>query len=425
MINWIKKSFRSIDGYVEKQLVDLLLYFSFGFILVFTVSFFIENIINVYNFSVAITLIYAMFAFVYSMVKVVRTIYKKKKNAFLIYQFISNFKGKYYNIYVESLLTLIFLMYTMATIMVANRNLFGIVFIGAILAKIYISILINNLGKILLNKKVEAMYSGKDIDVFIDDEIYKDSVYLINHLHDSVINTMQDKINSEKMKTELITNISHDIKTPLTSIINYVDLLNHETDESEKKRYIEILEYNAKRLKTMVIDLIYASKTGTGNIDIEMEVVELNELVLQVYGQFDSDFNKMGLEFEYNDKRKTVLMMTDGAKLSRVIENIFSNIVKYSKPNTKVYGECDVVNDNIILKFSNISKNKIEVSAEDLMGQFVRGERSRHSEGSGLGLYIAKNLIELLGGTSKISIDEDRFVYEINFKVTRKKKIDK
>ena len=134
MINWIKKSFRSIDGYVEKQLVDLLLYFSFGFILVFTISFFIENIINVYNFSVAITLIYAMFAFVYSMVKVVRTIYKKKKNAFLIYQFISNFKGKYYNIYVESLLTLIFLMYTMATIMVSNRNLFGIVFIGAILA---------------------------------------------------------------------------------------------------------------------------------------------------------------------------------------------------------------------------------------------------------------------------------------------------
>ena len=118
-------------------------------------------------------------------------------------------------------------------------------------------------------------------------------------------------------------------------------------------------------------------------------------------------------------------MMTDGAKLSRVIENIFSNIVKYSKPNTKVYGECDVVNDNIILKFSNISKNKIEVSAEELMGQFVRGERSRHSEGSGLGLYIAKNLIELLGGTSKISIEEDRFVYEINFKVTRKKKIDK
>ncbi len=115
--------------------------------------------------------------------------------------------------------------------------------------------------------------------------------------------------------------------------------------------------------------------------------------------------------------------MTDGAKLSRVIENIFSNIVKYSKPDTKVYGECDVQDDTIILKFSNISKNKIEVSAEELMGQFVRGERSRHSEGSGLGLYIAKNLIELLGGTSKISIDDDKFIYEINFKVTKKNKV--
>ena len=425
MITWIKRKFRSIDGYVEKQIVDLLLYFSFGFILVFTFSFFVENIVNIYNFSIIFSLIYFGLAFFFSVVKIIMTIIKKKKNAFLIYQFLSNFKTKYYNIYAESLLILLFLVYTMATIMVTNRNLFGIIFIGSILAKIYISILTNNLGKILLNKKVEAMYSGKDIDVYIDDDIYKDSVYLINHLHDSVINTMQDKINSERMKTELITNISHDIKTPLTSIINYVDLLNHEKDENEKQRYIEILEYNAKRLKTMVIDLIYAAKTGTGNIDIEMEVVELNELVLQVYGQFDSDFSKEALDFEYHDKRKTVLMMTDGAKLSRVIENIFSNIVKYSKPRTKVIGECDVIDDSIILKFSNVCKNKIEVSAKDLMGQFVRGEKSRHSEGSGLGLYIAKNLIELLGGTSKISLDGDLFIYEIIFKVTRKKKKNK
>ncbi len=422
MFNWIKKSFNDIDGHIEKQITDLLLYFSVGFILIFSVSYFIENVIDYYNFSVIISMIYFIIAFSFSIVKIAIIIYRKNKNAFLIYQFISNFKPKYYDIYVEALLILLFLIYTMATIMATNRNLFGLIFIGGILAKIYISILINDLGKILLNKKVEAMYSGKDIDVYIDDDIYKDSVYLINHLHDSVINTMQDKINSERMKSELITNISHDIKTPLTSIINYVDLLSHETDEDEKKRYIEILDYKAKRLKTMVIDLIYASKTGTGNIDLEMEVVELNELVLQVYGQFDSDFDKLNLDFEYNDKKKVIMMMTDGDKLSRVIDNIFSNIIKYSKPNTKVYGESDIVDNCIILRFTNISKNKIDVSADELMRQFVRGERSRHSEGSGLGLYIAKNLIELLGGSSNIIIDGDQFTYEIKFKVTKKKK---
>lgn len=425
MLGLIKDKFNSIDGYVEKQIFDYTIFFGLLFVVIYFFIYFIEIITAILGLTFYVYNFYTMITLFYIIYRILDTIRHKGTKCLLTYQFIINFRPKYYNIYIESLFTFIFFFYIIYIVSTYNENVFGLLFITAIIGKIYVSVLINNLGKILLNKKVEAMYSGKEARVKIYDEIFQDSVFLIDHLHDSIIATMQDKINSEKLKTELITNISHDLKTPLTSIINYVDLLKYEKDEDERKRYTEILSYNATRLKSLLVDLIYASKTGTGNIDLEMEAIELNELVLQVYGQFYSDFEKKKLSFEYNDIKDRIVMLTDGAKLSRVIENIFSNIVKYSQEDTEVYGESNVEGDYISLSFKNKSKDKLEEDSKNLLNQFVRGEKSRHSEGSGLGLYIAKNLVEILGGEIYIKSQDDYFILTLKFKITGIKKSSK
>ncbi|MDY6064987.1 MAG: HAMP domain-containing sensor histidine kinase [Finegoldia sp.] len=425
MIGWIKKKFNSISGYVEKQFFDYMVFFGLIFVVIYFFTYLVEIITANLGLTYYVYNLYSSICCIYIICKLIFTIRDKGTKSLLTYQFLINFRPKYYSIYLESLFIFLFFSYIVYKISAYNENVFGLILITAMIGKIYISVLINNLGKILLNKKVEAMYAGNEIKVKIYDEIFQDSIFLIDHLHDSVMATMQDKINSEKLKTDLITNISHDLKTPLTSIINYVDLLKYEKDDQERERYTEILSYNAKRLKSLLVDLIYASKTGTGNVELNMEPIELNELVLQVYGQFDSDFDKKNLSFEYNDIKDRIVMLTDGSKLSRVIENIFSNIVKYSEEATEVYGESNVVDNNIILTFKNKSKNKIEGDSNNLLNQFVRGEKSRHSEGSGLGLYIAKNLVEILGGNIYILSQDDYFILTLKFKITGIKRNNK
>lgn len=232
----------------------------------------------------------------------------------------------------------------------------------------------------------------------------------LTRIKDQMYRSAQASVQSQQMKTELITNISHDLKTPLTSIINYADILSKKTVmDEEAKHYINVLGRNSERLKGLIIDLIEASKTGSGNVNLEPVIIDFNELISQIYADFDSDYQKKGLEFVYETAQEDIPIYTDGNVLSRVIQNIFSNTYKYSLENTRVYARTHLTESRIYFNLKNISKNKLNISVDQLQNQFIRGEKSRTTEGSGLGLYIAKNLVEILEGEFRIVIDGDYF----------------
>ncbi|MDO5754646.1 MAG: HAMP domain-containing sensor histidine kinase [Tissierellia bacterium] len=415
----IAKWWRKIDGYIEFQFVDILLIFSAIWIvgLIFADLFF--KIYDLYNTFVGT--IYLPSVLILTIIKIVTALKEKGIDGFLMISYLRNFNMKYLSIYIEAGITA-FLFFLTLIYISEVLNDFGIIVALLIAFRIYISIIRNSLGKILLNKKVMAMNKGYNFHVDIQDKVYLDTFHLIEDLRSSVIESMEEKIKSERMKTELITNISHDIKTPLTTIINYINLMKYEDDPQEKARYLETVDNNSTRLKSMIVDLIYASKTGTGNIELKPYNIELNELINQVYGQFDDKFVAKDLDFVYRSSASKIPLRIDGDQLSRVFENLFSNIVKYSKEGTRVYGKSEVLDDRVDIQLNNISKDALNISPDELMAQFVRGERARHSEGSGLGLYIVRNLVELLGGEFNIYINGDLFTAMIRFyiKINRK-----
>ena len=214
---------------------------------------------------------------------------------------------------------------------------------------------------------------------------------------------------SERLKTELITNVSHDIKTPLTSIINYVDLLKKEELQDERIReYVEILDMKSQRLKKLTEDLVEASKVSSGNVKLTIEEINLKELINQSIGEFKDRFEEKGLQIESN-MPEGIKVKADNRYLYRVIENLFSNITKYALENSRVYIDITKEKNKISISMKNISKEKLNISSDELMQRFVRGDKARYTEGSGLGLSIAKSLTELQGGTFDIYIDGDLF----------------
>lgn len=221
---------------------------------------------------------------------------------------------------------------------------------------------------------------------------------------------VSEAIKGERMKTELITNVSHDLKTPLTSIINYVDLLKKEDLENQNARnYIEVLEEKSARLKQLVEDLIEASKASSGNLSVNKEKVDMHQLVMQAYGEFDEKIVKAGLDIRINAPEKELFVLADGKYLWRIIENLLSNALKYSMPNSRVYINIDKSHGYGLLTIKNVSNFPLEISPEQLTERFVRGDASRTTEGSGLGLSIAQGLTNLQGGRFKIDIDGDLF----------------
>jgi signal transduction histidine kinase len=225
---------------------------------------------------------------------------------------------------------------------------------------------------------------------------------------------------SERFKTELITNVSHDIKTPLTSIINYVDLIKKEEIENDTaKQYIDVLERQSNRLKKLVEDLVEASKASSGSLSVELKACDVSVLVSQTIGEFEDKLLGRGLTPIINVPTKPVKIMADGRHLWRIFDNLMGNICKYAMSGTRVYIDVKTENQKAVITFRNISQNQLNVSAEELMERFVRGDKSRNTEGSGLGLSIAKSLAELQGGSMELLVDGDLFKASVIFDVIK------
>ena len=209
----------------------------------------------------------------------------------------------------------------------------------------------------------------------------------INKVSDGIAVAVEDRMKSERFKTELITNVSHDIKTPLTSIINYVDLLEKEEIENETaKEYVSVLSRQSARLKKLIEDLLEASKASTGNISVNLTQLELGILLSQALGEYDEKFANSNLQIVLNKTDDLLLVMADNRHIWRVFDNILNNIAKYAQPNTRVYIDAKRNGKNAEISFRNISKDALNISGDELMERFVRGDSSRNTEGSGLGL---------------------------------------
>ena len=274
-----------------------------------------------------------------------------------------------------------------------------------------------------INEALRNIYEGNP-NVKLNEEELEGTLKImakyINDIAGGFTNAIEQSLKSERLKTELITNVSHDIKTPLTSIINYVDLLKKEDiNNAQIEQYIAVLDKKSQRLKKLIEDLVEASKVSSGNVKLNMEVINLKELLNQTVGEFEDKLEKKNLKIEMDLPNENVLIKADNRYLYRVIENVFSNISKYALEGSRVYIKLEKQKEEVYLEFKNISKDKLNISAEELMQRFVRGDKSRYTEGSGLGLSIAESLTELQGGKFKIDIDGDLFKVEIKWKSER------
>lgn len=232
----------------------------------------------------------------------------------------------------------------------------------------------------------------------------------INNISVGLMSAVSDQVKSERLKADLITNVSHDIKTPLTSIISYIGLLKRENINNDKaNEYIEILERKSERLKNLTEDLVEASKASSGNIRIDFTKLDLVELTEQAAAEFEEKFSLRGLEFCLTKPEAPVYVNADGRHLWRVFENLFNNAFKYSLEGTRIYGDAGSTDENAFFTIKNVSAMKLNISPEELTERFVRGDISRTTEGSGLGLSIAKSLASLMGGELKIEIDGDLY----------------
>lgn len=239
----------------------------------------------------------------------------------------------------------------------------------------------------------------------------------LNNIGAGMSKAVDARMKSERLKTELITNVSHDLKTPLTSIITYIDLLKKETLKNEKaEEYIGVLDRQSIRLKKLTDDLLEASKAATGNTLVSFERTDLVELINQSTGEYTERFDACHLEFIFSTNRETAAIYADGKLLWRVFDNLLNNICKYSLAGTRVYISVDINDDITKITFLNISNCPLNVAADELQERFVRGDASRSTDGSGLGLSIAKNLTELQNGSFCLFVEGDMFKTVITFK---------
>ena len=291
---------------------------------------------------------------------------------------------------------------------------------GIILTIIYLIMLIKDLvyiDKIMVGAKAAA--EGK-LTYKIDEKgrgHLKELAHDINNIKEGLKKSVENEMKSENMKTELITNVSHDLKTPLTSIINYIDLLKREEIEPENARdYINILDKKAQRLKVLIEDLFEASKAASGAMELNITKIDIGQLLKQSLGENDERFRERNLDIKLNLPDEKIFINADGKRLYRVFENLLSNIVKYSLSNTRVYIDMFKENDEVTIIMKNISAYELSFDTNEITNRFKRGDSSRSTDGSGLGLAIAKSIIELHNGSFKIEADGDLFKSIIKLK---------
>lgn len=250
------------------------------------------------------------------------------------------------------------------------------------------------------------------------DILFDDIVKDINEIGETVNIAVEERLKSERMKNELITNVSHDLKTPLTAIINYISLMKKEDIQPKHlKDYVQVLDKRSQRLKILIEDLFEASKIGSNNIELNLEENDINQLLTQTLVEMEDYINKSKLDFIVNTPDKEVYILADGKKTFRVFENIISNILKYSLEKTRVYIDLVERDGKVHISFKNISKYQLNFDPDEITERFTRGDLSRNTEGSGLGLAIAKGLIEAQGGELKVDIIGDLFIVNIDFNI--------
>ncbi len=326
-------------------------------------------------------------------------------------------------------LTLIFLGLTVVEIILVvsfaycfSQNMEGSALIGAFLVKcfevyLFYNFFLQTKGIIEGGEKLAAGDLSHKVDTENLKGDFKRHGESLNRVNEGIKNAVDEKLKSERMKTELITNVSHDIKTPLTSIINYVDLLSKENIEDENtKEYIEVLERQAKRLKKLIDDLIDASKASTGNVKLEMEEINPALLLQQAAVEYNDKLEKNNIKLIVKVPQNDILVRADGRQLWRIYDNLLNNIYKYAANNTRAYAEVSQTSEAIVISFKNISKEELDgLTGDELMERFVRADKSRNTEGSGLGLSIVKSLSQLMYADFSVSVDGDLFKAVLKF----------
>ena len=340
-----------------------------------------------------------------------------------IYWIYDKIRGFLKDIKITKKLVLYFILFILA-----NLVCFGILwsngFPGFVLTVLLYGVTYSFLSKRIksyakISETVHELYNG-NTDIEIDEnqmvKEMQETAKEINDIAGGLSNAIEEKLKSERLKTELITNVSHDIKTPLTSIINYVDLLKKENIQGERAiEYLNILDSKSQRLKKLTEDLVEASKASSGAIKLNMERLKVNELIKQVSGEFEDKFKVHNLEEIIAFPENDVYINADSRYMYRVLENMYSNISKYAMEGTRVYTDILEKANTISIELKNVSKQKLNISVDELMQRFVRGEASRNTEGSGLGLSIARSLTELQGGQFNIYLDGDLFKVTLEF----------
>ncbi|MBQ8604860.1 MAG: HAMP domain-containing histidine kinase [Oscillospiraceae bacterium] len=238
----------------------------------------------------------------------------------------------------------------------------------------------------------------------------------LNNINIIVSNAVNERMKGERLKTELITNVSHDIKTPLTSIINYIDLIQKENITRQPMAdYVNVLQRQSDRLKKLIDDLVEASKASTGNIAVHLSTTGVNLLLNQAVGEYMDKAENRNLELSLNLPGEEMYVLSDGRLLWRIFDNLLNNACKYSRPGTRIYINAQKDGDKAVITFKNVSRTQLNISPDELMERFVRGDSSRNTEGSGLGLSIAQSLTEILNGHMVLEIDGDLFKAVLTF----------
>ena len=267
-------------------------------------------------------------------------------------------------------------------------------------------------------KGARTMAEGK-LDAGIDTGYlcgsYKNCADDLNALADVAVEAAKKQMRSERMKAELVTNVSHDIKTPLTSVISYIDLLQKAENQEQTKQYLEVLDRQSQKLKKLIDDLMDMSKADTGNMPVEITSLDAVESMNQALGEFADKLEQQSLSVVLRKPKEPVMIRADGRLLWRVLQNLMNNVVKYALPGTRVYADIEQRDDIVRISLKNISREELNISAEELTERFVRGDASRNTEGSGLGLNIARSFMQLQKGDMEVAIDGDLFKVTLLF----------